>query len=230
MEKELENSEKKKRGKQPKPAQSAQPGRAPASSDRRIPPISGSSPSRAPSLPHSLCSGASLSAPVSFPVRSLSLCLAGPVRQSPSRCPARPFLLSLRRGPYLSVLPLPHLSWTGVCALAHVAGFLGHDAPTRPAPFIEPRQCPAHTPHLISCSSALSRALPLPPTAAGDPCLRSRPSSSPETAPSLFELRPEVRHPSPCPISPSAPCVRTISPSPVLDRGGSLCSRGGRPI
>jgi hypothetical protein len=45
--KELENSEKKKRRKQPKPAQSAQPGRAPAPSDRRTPPVSGNSPSRA---------------------------------------------------------------------------------------------------------------------------------------------------------------------------------------
>ena len=34
MEKELENSGKKKRRKQPKPAQSAQPGRAPAPSDK----------------------------------------------------------------------------------------------------------------------------------------------------------------------------------------------------
>jgi hypothetical protein len=49
MEKELENLEIKKRRKQPKPAQSAQPDRAPAPYDRRIPPISGSSPSRAPS-------------------------------------------------------------------------------------------------------------------------------------------------------------------------------------
>jgi hypothetical protein len=101
--------------------------------------------------------------------------------------------------------------------------------PTRPAPFLEPRQCPAH-PHLISLNFTLSRALPSPPAAARDPCLCSRPSSSPETAPSLPELRPEVRHPSPCPIFLIAPCVRPISPSPVLDRGGSPCSRGGRPI
>jgi hypothetical protein len=102
--------------------------------------------------------------------------------------------------------------------------------PTRPAPFIEPWQCPAHTPHLISCSFALSRALPTPPAAAGDlrPC--SWPSSSPETAPSLPELCPEVRHPSPCPISLIAPCVRPISPWLVLDRGSLPCSCGGRPI
>ncbi|PWZ34057.1 hypothetical protein Zm00014a_015337, partial [Zea mays] len=62
------------------------------------------------------------------PTRSLSLCLAGPVRQSPSRCPARLFLLSLHRGPYLSVPPPPRSLWPGACALAHVARFLGHDA------------------------------------------------------------------------------------------------------
>ena len=102
--------------------------------------------------------------------------------------------------------------------------------PTCPAPFLEPSQCPTHTPHLISRSFTLSRALPTPPAIAGDPRPRSRPSSSPETAPSLPELRPEVRHPSPCPISLIAPCVHPISPSPMLGRGGPPCSRGGRPI
>jgi hypothetical protein len=102
--------------------------------------------------------------------------------------------------------------------------------PTRPAPFIEPRQCPAHTPHLILRSFTLSRALPTPPAAAGDLFLRSRPSSSLETAPSLPELRLEVRHPSPCPISLIAPCAQPISPSPVLGHGGPPCSRGGRSI
>ncbi|ONM32786.1 hypothetical protein ZEAMMB73_Zm00001d041288 [Zea mays] len=91
--------------------------------------------------------------------------------------------------------------------------------PTRPTLFLEPRHCPTHTPHLISCSFALSRALPSPPAATGDPRPCSRPSSSPETAPSLPELRPEVRHPSPCPIFLIAPYVRPISPSPVLGRG-----------
>jgi hypothetical protein len=131
MEKELENSEKKKRRKQPKPAQQAQPGRAPAPPDRRTPPVSGNSPSRVPSLTRSLPSGASRSAPVFFPARSLSLCLTGPIRQLLSCCPTRPFLLSLRRGPYLSVPPPPRSPWTGSCALAHVTGFLGHDARPR---------------------------------------------------------------------------------------------------
>jgi hypothetical protein len=69
--------------------------------------------------------------------------------------------------------------------------------PTRPAPFIEPHQCPTHIPHLILRSFALSRALPTPPAAVGDPRPHSRPSSSPETAPSLPKLRPKVRHPTP---------------------------------
>jgi hypothetical protein len=53
--------------------------------------VSGGSPSCAPSLSRSLPSGADLSTPVSF-ARSLSIsvCLAGPVRQLSSCCPARP--------------------------------------------------------------------------------------------------------------------------------------------
>jgi hypothetical protein len=42
--------------------------------------------------------------------------------------PHTPFILSLRRGPYLSVPPSPRSSWTGACALAHVAGFLDPQA------------------------------------------------------------------------------------------------------
>jgi hypothetical protein len=99
--------------------------------------------------------------------------------------------------------------------------------PTCPTPFLEPHQCPTHTPHLISRSFALSRALPLPPAVAGDPRPCSRPSNSPETAPSLPELRPEVRHLCPCPISLIALYARPISPSPVLGRGDPPCSSGG---
>jgi hypothetical protein len=173
-------------------------------------------------------SGANLSAPVSFAC-SLSLCLVGPVCQCRAVAPARP-LFSL----YAVGLPCQFrlLRARHGLARAHSRTSPGFSAttPTRPAPFLEPRQCPAHTPHLISLGFTLSRALPTPPAAAGDPRPRYRPSSSPETAPSLPELRLEVRHPSPCPISLIVPCVRPISPSPVLDRGGPPCSRGGQPI
>jgi hypothetical protein len=160
--------------------------------------------------------------------------------------------LSLSRGPgSLVAEPLPHvplssLSAPWACPVSFAPSALAVDRrvrtharrrisrprcpPTCPVPFLKPGQCPAHTPRLISYSFTLSRALPTPPDAAGDPRPRSWPSSSPETAPSLPELRPEMRHMSPCPISPIVPCVRPISPSPVLSRGGLSCSRGGRPI
>jgi hypothetical protein len=138
-----------------------------------------------------------------------SLCAVG------LSCQSR--LLRARRGP----------------ARAHSRTSPGFSATTpahAPNSLLEPRQCPAHTPHLISHTLALSRALPSPPDTVGDSSPCSRPFSSPETTPGLPELRPEVRHPSTCPISLIAPCVRPISPSLVLDRGGPPCSRGGRPI
>jgi hypothetical protein len=200
----------------------------PAPLDRRTPPVSGSSPSRVPSLSRSLLYGADLSAPVSF-ARSLSisLYLAGLVRQCRAIAPARPLfslcamglscqfcLLCARRGP----------------ARAHSRTSLGFSATT-----------PAHAPNSLFRAPPVPRTRPSPhfarprplsrsALAARDPSRRSRPSSWPETAPSLPELRPEVRHPSPCPIPLIAPCVRPISPSPVLDRGDPPCSRGGRPI
>jgi hypothetical protein len=164
------------------------------------------------------------------PARSLSLYLAGPDHQSLSCCPARPFLLSAPWACRVSSAPSVLAVDRRVHTRARRRISRPRCPPTRPAPFLEPSQFPVHTPRLISLSFTLTRALPTPPTTAGDPRPRSRPSSSPETAPSLPELRPEVRHPSPCPISPIVPCVRPISPSPVLDRGGPPCSRGGRPI
>jgi hypothetical protein len=127
--------------------------------------------------------------------------------------------------------PLRASPWTSACALAHVAGFLGHDARPRTQPSSYSPASAPHTP--LTSFRTLSPSLALcsrrkPPTAAEEP--RSRPwlSSSLESAPSLTELRPKVRHPSPCPTSLIAPCVRPILPSPVLDRGGPSCSRGGR--
>jgi hypothetical protein len=235
MEKELENPEKKKKGKQPsslaglaQPSQAARPrcltGGPRLSAAVSLSPVG--------SLSHSLPAGANLSASVFFTrVLPLYLCLAGPDRQSSSRCPARPFPFSLRRGPALSVSPPSALAVDRrVRTRARRRISRPRRPPTCPTPFLEPRQCPAHASRLISRSFTLSRALPTPPAAAGDPRPRSRPSSSPETAPSLPELRLEVRHPSPCPISPIAPCARPISPSPMLGRGGPPCSRGVRPI
>jgi hypothetical protein len=149
--------------------------RAPSLPDRRAPPVS-TNPS----------------------ARSLSLCLAGPDCQANEPLPR---------------VPLSSLSAPWACLVSSAPFALAVDRrvhtrarrrisrprrpPTRPAPFLEPRQCPVHTPHLISCSFALSRALPTPPAAVGDPRPHSRPSSSPETAPSLPKLRPKVRHPTP---------------------------------
>jgi hypothetical protein len=189
-------------------------------------------PERPLSLALSPPSGSSLSAPVTSPARSPSLSL--------SRGPGSPVIEPLPRASLFS-LPAP---WTNPASSAFLAPAVDRRLctrarrrvsrprrpPTRPTPFLEPRQCPTHTRHLISHSLALSHALPTPLAAAGDPRPHSRPSSSPETAPSLPELRPEVRHSSSCPISLIASCVRPISPSPVLDRGGPPCSRGGRPI
>jgi hypothetical protein len=76
MEKELENPEKNEKIKQPSQPKSAQPGRAPAPSNRRTPLVSGSSPSRAPSLPRSLPSGVDLSAPVFLPTPPPTLSLS----------------------------------------------------------------------------------------------------------------------------------------------------------
>jgi hypothetical protein len=234
MEKELENPEKKEKGKQP--SSLASPAR----------------PSQA-TRPRRLTGGPRLSAALLPRARPLPLahCPVGPIcrrKYSSLRAPS----LSLSRGPRSPVVePLPRVPLSSLSApwaypLSSVPSALVVDRrvrtraccrisrprrpPMRPAPFLEPRQCLAHTPRLISHTFTLSRALPTPPAAAEDPRPRSHLSSSSETAPSLPELCPEVRHLSPCPISPIAPCAWLISPSPVLGRGRPPCSRGGRPI
>jgi hypothetical protein len=126
----------------------------------------------------------------------LSLCLVGPVRQLLSRCPAYPSLCVVglpyqihppcaRRGP----------------ASAHLRTSPDFSATTpthMPSSLLRAPPVPHAHPRLISRGSTHSRALPTPPATAGDPRPCSRPSSSPETAPGLPELRPEVRLLPPC--------------------------------
>jgi hypothetical protein len=217
---------------QPSRPNSAQPGHAPARSRRLTggPRLSAAtlSPARSPSLAHCpvgpTCRRQLLRPRVSL----LSLCLVGPVRQALSCCPARPlFLSAMWACPVRSAPPALAVDQR-VHTRARRRVSWPRRPPTRPTPFLEPRQCPVLAPRLISHNFTLSRALPTPPAAAGDPRPCSRPSKPPETAPDLSELRSEVRRPSPCPIFPIALCARSISTSPVLDRGGPPCSRGGR--
>jgi hypothetical protein len=79
---------------------------------------------------------------------------------------------------------------------------------------------PALTPPPHFTQSCSARALLMPPDLVGDPRPPPRPSSSPETAPSHLELRPEVRHPCPCSISPILLYRRPISASSEFGRGG----------
>jgi hypothetical protein len=205
MEKELENPEKKEKRKQPsrptKPSQATRPCRLIGG-----PHLSAAALPRAHPLSLSLAAqwGRSVGASFLHPrTPSLSLCL--------SRGPRSPVAESLPRAPLSSLstpwaCPISSAFSTlavdrRVCTCARRRIYRPRRPPTCPAPFIKPRQCPAHTPHLISRSFTLSRALPSLSAATGDPRLRPRPSSSPETAPSLPELRPKVRHLSRCPIS-----------------------------
>jgi hypothetical protein len=173
MEKELENLEKKEKRKQPsRPTKPSQAARL-----RRLtggPRLSAAVLPRARSLSRSLPAGADLSALVSFAC-ALPLSL--------SRGPRSPVTEPLPR------TPLPSLSapWASLvssafsalavdrCVRTHARRRISRPRrpPTRLAPFIRPRQCPVLTPHLISRNFALSRALPTPPGAAGDPRPRS---------------------------------------------------------
>jgi hypothetical protein len=190
MEKELENPGKKKRPFRPKLAHQAQ-------SLARLPPLT---------------SGPRLSVPVSraCPL-SLAHCPVGPICRcqllhplspslSLSRGPALPVtellpraspFLSLCHGPSLSVPPSSSQPWTSACALAHVAGFLGHDATHVPSSLFRalpaPRTHPSpHFAQLRPLSCSAHAACRRPETRArvpGHPARRRSPQASPSSAP-----------------------------------------------
>jgi hypothetical protein len=166
-------------------AQSSPPGpapRAPAAPDRRTSPVGASLLVRSLlSLPLSLAAQWTQIVGATGPRVPLPSMPRGPRYQSQSGYPRAPFPLSLRRGPALSVPPSPCSPWTGACALAHVVGFLGHDAlPRAQLPSYSPASAP-RTP-LTSLRSALPslalcpRRQPPPETRArvpGHPARRS---------------------------------------------------------
>jgi hypothetical protein len=131
MEKKLENPEKKKRIKQPSRPKSAQPGHTPVRPRRLTggPRLSAAVLPRAhpPSLARCPV-GLIYRRQFSSPARSLSLSLSRGLGSSVDELLplASPFL-SLCRGPAVSIPPSSLSSWTSECALAHIAGFLGHD-------------------------------------------------------------------------------------------------------
>ena len=154
---------------------SAQPGRAPA---RRL---TGGPRMSASALPHAC-------------PPSLARCPVGPTYWRQFLHSRAPSSLSASRARFTSAEPLPpcvpfSLSAPWACPVSSALPAPAVDRrvrtrarhqisrprrpPTRPAPFLEPRQRSALAPRLISRSSALSRALPMPPAAAGDPRLRS---------------------------------------------------------
>jgi hypothetical protein len=233
MEKQLVNLGKRKKPIRSKPAHQAQP-RAPALA--LLPPLTGRphlsalvcpAPS---SLPRSLPSGAKLLAPVPF-ARTLlfPLCLASPVRQSPSRCPMpSPSLSAPWAFPVSSALPA-----LAVDQRARTRALRRNSRPrrppTRPSSLFEPGRARTHS-RLISHSPALSRALPTPPDLARNPRPPPRSTSSPEATPSDQELRPRGETSSPMLNFPSY----TLSPANFgfagVGRGGPPRPRGGRPI
>jgi hypothetical protein len=230
IEKELENPEKKERRKQPsratKPSQTARPRCLTARLSaivfpRTCPP----SLARCPVEPTCRCR-------FSSPARSLSLSLSrGPGSPVPSRCPcASPFFslcvvglpcqfrpLRARRGPARAhSRTSPDFSAT---TPAHAPSSLLR-APPVPRAHLSPHFAQLH-PLSRSAHVSSRRRRPVPAFPAiqltGD---RSKPPRASPQGETLV----------PVPISPIAPCVRLISPSLVLGRGGPPCSCGGQPI
>jgi hypothetical protein len=143
MEKELENSKKKKRRKQPK---LAQPGCAPAPPPRLSAVV----------LPRA-CPPSLARCPVGpiyrrqFPSPSLSLSVSwARIASRRAIAPRAPSSLSAPWACPVSSAPSALAVVRRVCTRARRRISRPRRLPTRPAPFIEPRQCPAHpSPHFV---------------------------------------------------------------------------------
>jgi hypothetical protein len=159
--------------------------------------------------------GCSIGASCPRPRAPLPLYLVGPPHQHAEPFPSRVRSLSLHRGSPLSALP----------SLRPAVDQHAH-ARRDPRPH---RPHPHSLPHPILRKLALSRALPSPLDLAGDPRPLCQSPSSPEATPSDPELRPMMRHPFPCSVSPIMLCRRLISALPEFGRGGPPRSRGDRP-
>jgi hypothetical protein len=237
IEKELENPEKKKNSKQPSslagPARPSQAARPRACAAWQADPACQRQLSLPRALPLSLAAQWGRPVGADFFTRALllSLCLAGPVRQLLSRCPEPRFPLSLCVvDPPCQIRP-PRARRRPASANSRTSPDFSATTPAHaPSSLLRAPPVPRTRPRLISHSSALPRALPMSRDAAWDPRPRSRPSSSPENAWSLPELRPEVRHLCPCLISLVSLCAWPILTSSVLGHGGPSCLCGGRPI
>jgi hypothetical protein len=161
----------------------------------------------------------------------LPLCLVGLLRQTPNHYPRAP-ALSLAapwEPPISSAFPAPAVDQRARTR-AHSPGSSATSPAHAPQLIFEHRPCKHSLLRPISHSLALSRALPLPLSLAGNPRPPCRSSSLPEATPSDPELRPKVRHLFRCSISPVMLCRRPISALPDFDRGGPPRSRGDRLI
>jgi hypothetical protein len=151
MEKQLEIPGKMKKPNQPSRPSLAQPGHAPASPDRWVPPVSDGSLPRALSLSLSLPSGAGLSSPVAFaraplsPSASRAHLVSASNRYPPPPPPPRArslFLAAPWDRPISSAFPAP----------GHVA------RPRTPAPFLAPPVPALASPSHFAQPCSLSRS------------------------------------------------------------------------
>jgi hypothetical protein len=163
---------------------------------------------RAHSLSLSLPSGARLSTLVASVLAPLfPLCLAGLLRQTPSRYPRMLALPLAASWDPLSAPPSPRPPWTSARTRARSPGSSATSPAHALSSFFEHRPRPHSLPRPISHSFALSCALHMPLGLVGDPRTSCQSSCSPEAVPGHPELCPEVIHLLLCLVFPIHACL-----------------------